>query len=74
MILDAIETQDAAGKMALRYEEQADDYNLLPPEQRVPLLAGLRHLHEMETAWEPYAQWPADVRIDKAIVMPFPKA
>jgi hypothetical protein len=74
MILDAIETRDAAGKMARRYEEQADDYNLLPPEQRVPLLAGLRHLHELGTDWEPYADWPADKRIDKAVVMPFPKA
>jgi hypothetical protein len=74
MILDAIATRDADGKMAYRYEEQADDYNLLAPELRVPLLAGLRHLHEMETDWEPYAQWPAEKRIDKAIVMPFPKA
>lgn len=74
MILDAIETRDATGKMAFRYEEQADDYYLLPTELRVPLLAGLRHLHEMETAWAPYAEWPADKLIDKAIVMPFPKA
>ncbi|MEM9575723.1 MAG: hypothetical protein AAF999_01780 [Pseudomonadota bacterium] len=74
MILDAIATQDAAGKMAHRYKEQADDYNLLSPEFRVPLLAGLRHLHEMGDDWEPYADWPAEKRIDKAIVMPFPKA
>ena len=74
MILDAIETKDIAGKMAYRYEEQADDYNLLPAEQRVPLLAGLRHLHEMDHIWEPYADWPASKRVDKAIVMPFPKA
>lgn len=74
MILDAIITKDAAGKMAYRYEVQADDYNLLPTELRVPLLAGIRHLHEMETDWEPYAEWPADQRVDKAIVMPFPKS
>ena len=74
LILDAIETRDSAGKMAQRYEEQADDYNMLPTELRVPLLAGLRHLHEMEGNWEPYAAWPADKRIDKAVVMPFPKA
>ncbi|MEO9651211.1 MAG: hypothetical protein ABJF60_15520 [Roseobacter sp.] len=74
MILDAIVTRDDAGKMAQRYEEQAGDYNLLPPEQRVPLLAGLRHLHEMESNWEPYAEWPAEQRLDKAVVMPFPKA
>lgn len=73
MILDAIETQDANGKMAYRYEEHADDYILLPTETRVPLLAGLRHLHEMEDVWEPYADWPAQQRIDKAIVMPFIK-
>jgi hypothetical protein len=74
MILDAIATRDASGKMAYRYQEQADDYNLLGPELRVPLLAGLRHLHEMESDWEPYAEWPVEKRIDKAIVMPFPKA
>ncbi len=74
MILDAIDTKDAAGKMAFRYEVQADDYNLLPTQLRVPLLAGIRHLHEMETDWEPYAEWPAEKRIDKAIVMPFPKS
>lgn len=74
MILDAIATRDCKGKMAYRYEEQADDYNLLGPELRVPLLAGLRHLHEMEDDWEPYADWPAEKRIDKAIVMPFPKS
>lgn len=73
MILDAIETRDAKGKMAYRYEEHADDYILLPKETRVPLLAGLRHLHEMEADWEPYAEWPARQRIDKAIVMPFIK-
>ncbi|MEM1074861.1 MAG: hypothetical protein AAF665_10145 [Pseudomonadota bacterium] len=73
MILDAIATRDAAGRMAFRYEEQADDYNLLPTELRVPLLAGLRHLHEMEAEWEPYSDWPAEKRVDKAIVMPFIK-
>ncbi len=73
MILDAIETRDAQGKMAARYEEHADSYILLPTEVRVPLLAGLRHLHEMESDWEPYADWPATKRIDKAIVMPFAK-
>ena len=74
MVLDAIATKDAAGRMAHRYEEQADDYNLLGPDLRVPLLAGLRHLHEMGSDWEPYAAWPAEKQIDKAIVMPFPKA
>lgn len=73
MILDAIETCDANDKMAYRYEEHADDYILLPPETRVPLLAGLRHLHEMEDDWEPYAEWSSQQRVDKAIVMPFIK-
>lgn len=73
MILDAIETQDNQGKMAFRYEEHADSYILLPTEIRVPLLAGLRHLHEMESDWQPYADWTKDRRIDKAIVMPFAK-
>ena len=73
MILDAIETRDSRGKMAFRYEEHADSYILLPTEIRVPLLAGLRHLHEMESDWQPYADWPVDQRIDKAIVMPFAK-
>ncbi|AVL53129.1 hypothetical protein CEP88_11280 [Roseobacter denitrificans] len=73
MILDAIATRDASGKMAARYEEQADDYILLPTDVRVPLMAGLRHLHEMEEDWEPYADWPVEQRLDKAIVMPFAK-
>lgn len=73
MVLDAIETQDAEGKMAHRYEAHADAYILLPTEIRVPLLAGLRHLHEMESDWEPYTDWPAARRVDKAIVMPFAK-
>ena len=73
MILDAIATRDADGKMAARYENQADDYILLPTDVRVPLLAGLRHLHEMDADWEPYASWPPEQRLDKAIVMPFAK-
>lgn len=73
MILDAFETHDSGGKMAYRYETHADAYILLPTEVRVPLLAGLRHLHEMDTEWQPYADWPSDRRVDKAIVMPFVK-
>ncbi|MEE4187682.1 MAG: hypothetical protein V2I76_04440 [Roseobacter sp.] len=74
MILNAFETHDKDGKMARRYEEHADGYILLPTEVRVPLLAGLRHLHEMESDWQPYAGWTADMCVDKAIVMPFAKA
>lgn len=73
MVLDAIETRDAEGKMAHRYEAHADAYILLPTEVRAPLFAGLRHLHEMDSDWQPYADWPSDRRVDKAIVMPFAK-
>ncbi len=73
MILDAIETGDSQGKMAFRYEEHADGYILLPTEIRVPLLAGMRHLHEMESDWQPYSDWLPEQRRDKAIVMPFAK-
>lgn len=73
MILNAFETHDADGKMAHRYEAHADAYILLPTEVRVPLLAGFRHLHEMDDAWQPYAEWSAAQRVDKAIVMPFVK-
>lgn len=74
MLLNAIETNDANGKMALRYEELAEEYFQLAPEIRVPMVAGLRHLHEMDTEWEPYANWTPERRFEKAIVMPFTKS
>lgn len=74
MLLDAIATSDANGKMAYRYEELAEELFALKPEFRMPLVAGLRHLHEMEADWEPYGDWPAEDRMQKAIVMPFAKA
>lgn len=73
LLINAISTGDASGKMAFRYEEQAEEYFQLKPEVRVPMIAGLRHLHEMEVEWEPYADWSPDVRLNKAIVMPFTK-
>ena len=74
MLLDAIETEDAKGKMAFRYEELAEEYFQLAPEIRVPMVAGLRHLHEMDTDWAPYANWTPEKRFEKAIVMPFTKS
>ena len=73
MLLDAIASDDATGKMAFRYEELAEEYFELEPELRVPLVAGLRHLHEMEREWKPYSGLPAETRLNKAIVMPFAK-
>lgn len=73
LLIDAISTGDAKGKMAFRYEELAEDYFQLNQEVRVPMIAALRHLHEMEQNWEPYSGWAPDVRMNKAIVMPFTK-
>lgn len=73
LLIDAITTSDAKGKMAYRYEELAEEYFELQPEVRVPMVAGLRHLHEMEADWEPYAGWDPEQRLNKAIVMPFTK-
>ena len=73
MLLDAIVTHDADGKMAYRYEELAEEFFHLKPEYRMPMVAGLRHLHEMEADWEPYAEWPPEELVQKAIVMPFTK-
>jgi len=73
ILLDAIVTSDAEGKMAYRYEELAEEFFHLKPEYRMPMVAGLRHLHEMEADWEPYAEWPPEELMQKAIVMPFAK-
>lgn len=74
ILLDAIATGDAKGRMALRYEELAEEYFQLAPEVRAPMVAGLRHLHEMEDDWEPYSGWPPEDKLNKAIVMPFTKS
>lgn len=73
LLIDAISTGDASGKMASRYEELAEEYYMMQKEFRVPMVAGLRHLHEMEAEWEPYATWDDNKRLNKAIVMPFAK-
>lgn len=74
VLIDAIVTQDKHGCMAQRWEEQAEDFNLLRPEFRTPLIAGMRHLHEMGFDWQPYAAWSAAEITEKAIVVPFAKA
>lgn len=74
VLLDAIATGDSKGRMAFRYEELASEYFSLAPEVRMPTVAGLRHLHEMETEWEPYSGWSPEARFEKAIVMPFAKS
>lgn len=74
MLLDAIATGDAKGRMAFRYEELAEEYFQLDTEVRVPMVAALRHLHEMDANWEPYSDWAPQDRAQKAIVMPFTKA
>jgi hypothetical protein len=74
VLIDAIETRDARGRMARCWEDQAEDFNLLAPEQRGPMIAGVRHLHEMGFDWNPYAAWPAAELAEKAIVVPFARA
>lgn len=73
LLVNAISTEDANGTMASRYEVMAEEYFLMQPEVRVPMVAGLRHLYEMKTEWEPYADWAERDRLNKAIVMPFTK-
>lgn len=74
MLIDAISTEDATGRMADLYETMAEDYYLMREEIRVPVVAALRHLHELDSAWEPYADWSPETRLNKAIVMPFAKS
>ncbi|MEM6886531.1 MAG: hypothetical protein AAF636_00185 [Pseudomonadota bacterium] len=74
IMIDAISTRDAAGRMAKCWEDQAEDFNVLLPNQRAPLIAGVRHLHEMGFGWQPYADWSALEITEKAIVVPFAKA
>ena len=74
ILLDAIATGDARGRMAHRYEELAEEYFQLSPDIRAPMVAGLRHLHEMDGGWEPYSGWRPEERLNKAIVMPFAKS
>ena len=73
ILLDAIETRDAQEKMAFRWQEQAEKYLRLRPEFRVPIVAGVRHLHEMFFDWQPYGGWPPEELMEKAVVVPFAK-
>ena len=74
MLIDAISTADATGRMADLYETLAEDYFLMREEIRVPVVAALRHLHELDSTWEPYADWSPETRLNKAIVMPLAKS
>ncbi len=71
ILLDAIETRDAQARMAFRWQEQADRYLKLRPEVRVPIIAGVRHLHEMFFDWQPYGGWSPEELVEKAVVVPF---
>lgn len=71
LLIDAIATRDAKGTMAARYEEQAEEYFMMRRDVRVPMVAALRLLHEMDGQWEPYASWAPETRANKAIVVPF---
>ncbi|WP_298841036.1 hypothetical protein [uncultured Roseobacter sp.] len=73
VLLDAIETRDANEKMAFRWQEQAERYLRMRPEFRLPIVAGVRHLHEMFFDWQPYGGWSAEELMEKAVVVPFAK-
>ena len=73
VLLDSIVTRDAKGRMAFRWEEQADRYLRMKSELRTAVLAGVRHLHEMSIEWQPYTGWAPDQLVEKAIVVPFAK-
>lgn len=74
VLLDALVTRDAKGRMAFRWEELADRYLRMRPETRTAILAGVRHLHEMAIDWSPYTGWSPDKLVEKAVVVPFAKA
>lgn len=71
VMLDAIVTRDAKGRMAFRWEEQAPRYLRMQSDLRKAILAGARHLHEMAIEWRPYSSWAPDRLAEKAIVVPF---
>ncbi|WP_299826012.1 hypothetical protein [uncultured Roseobacter sp.] len=74
VLLDALVSRDAKGRMAFRWEEQADRYLRMRSEMRTAILAGVRHLHEMAIDWSPYTGWAPDQLVEKAVVVPFAKA
>lgn len=73
ILLDSIETRDAHGRMALRWEEQSARYVQMKSDLGTAILAGVRHLHEMAMEWKPYSGWTPDALVEKAVVVPFPK-
>lgn len=74
ILLDSIETHDAKGRMAFRWEEQATGYLQMKSDLGTAILAGVRHLHEMAMEWKPYSGWAPDALVEKAVVVPFPKS
>lgn len=74
VLINAIATRDLGGKMAFCWEEQAAQIMRLPPEYRVAIVAGVRHLHEMGFDWQPYVGWTSLQLLEKAVVVPFAKA
>ncbi|MBW4706941.1 hypothetical protein KX928_03975 [Roseobacter sp. YSTF-M11] len=73
VLLEALVTNDAKGRMAFRWEEQADRYLRMKSDVRTAILAGVRHLYEMSPEWRPYASWTPDQILQKAVVVPFAK-
>lgn len=73
VLLDAIVTRDAKGRMSFRWEEQAPRYLRITSDLRKAILAGARHLHEMAIEWKPYSGWSPDMLMEKAVVVPFAK-
>ncbi|WP_298968704.1 hypothetical protein [uncultured Roseobacter sp.] len=74
VLLDSIATRDAGGRMAFRWEEQSTRYLQMKSDLGTAILAGVRHLHEMAMEWKPYSGWAPDTLVEKAVVVPFPKA
>ncbi|MGC3938092.1 hypothetical protein ACOTTU_09790 [Roseobacter sp. EG26] len=73
ILLDSIITRDAKGRMAFRWEEQAERYVRMKSDVRTAILAGVRHLYEMTVEWKPYSGWAPDQLSQKAVVVPFAK-
>ncbi|MEP2642813.1 hypothetical protein [Roseobacter sp.] len=73
MLLDALVTRDARGRMAFRWEELGPDYRRMTSDARGIIMAGVRHLYEMGLEWAPYSTWTPDQLVEKAVVVPFAK-
>ncbi|WP_300056638.1 hypothetical protein [uncultured Roseobacter sp.] len=73
ILLDAIVTRDAKGRMAFRWEEHAPRYLRMKSNLRNAIIAGVRHLYESSVDWAPYSGWAPDRLVEKAVVVPFAK-